>query len=82
MTAPAPQGQVVRKLIVATRSWLASVKPDRKSFGKDAVAGIPGAISSVPDGMASAVLVGVNPVHGRTRASPARLQEGSPPAPS
>lgn len=28
------------------------------------VAGIPGAISSVPDGMASSVLTGVNPVHG------------------
>ena len=28
------------------------------------MAGIPGAVSSVPDGMASAVLVGVNPIHG------------------
>ena len=32
--------------------------------GQDAVAGVPGAIASVPDGMASAVLVGVNPVYG------------------
>ena len=31
---------------------------------RDAVAGVPGAIASVPDGMASAVLVGVNPVYG------------------
>ena len=46
------------------RSWGRSIKPDRKHFGKDMVAGLPGAISSVPDGMASAVLVGVNPVHG------------------
>jgi SulP family sulfate permease len=30
----------------------------------EAVAGVPGAIASVPDGMASAVLVGVNPVYG------------------
>jgi MFS superfamily sulfate permease-like transporter len=30
----------------------------------DLVAGLPGAISSVPDGMAAAVLVGVNPVQG------------------
>jgi SulP family sulfate permease len=45
-------------------SWGRSVRPDRKYFGKDALAGLPGAISSVPDGMASAVLVGVNPVHG------------------
>ena len=28
------------------------------------LAGIPGAVASVPDGMASAVLVGVNPIHG------------------
>jgi SulP family sulfate permease len=31
---------------------------------QDAIAGIPGAIGSVPDGMASAVLAGVNPVFG------------------
>ena len=31
---------------------------------KDAVAGIPGAIGSVPDGMAASVLAGVNPIHG------------------
>jgi sulfate permease, SulP family len=34
------------------------------SLGTDAVAGVPGAVASVPDGMASAVLVGVNPVYG------------------
>ena len=34
------------------------------TLGTDAVAGVPGAIASVPDGMASAVLVGVNPVYG------------------
>lgn len=45
-------------------AWVRSVKPDRRDFGKDVVAGLPGAISSVPDGMASAVLVGVNPVYG------------------
>jgi SulP family sulfate permease len=31
---------------------------------KDLVAGVPGAIGSVPDGMAAAVLIGVNPIHG------------------
>jgi sulfate permease, SulP family len=31
---------------------------------RDAIAGIPGAIGSVPDGMAASVLAGVNPVHG------------------
>jgi SulP family sulfate permease len=37
---------------------------NRRALGTDAVAGVPGAIASVPDGMASAVLVGVNPVYG------------------
>jgi SulP family sulfate permease len=45
-------------------SWLRSLGPDRRTLRQDAVAGIPGAIASVPDGMASAVLVGVNPVYG------------------
>ena len=51
-------------IVAGLRSWGRSVKPDRRHFGRDVVAGLPGAISSVPDGMASAVLVGVNPVHG------------------
>jgi SulP family sulfate permease len=33
-------------------------------LGREALAGVPGAIGSVPDGMASAVLAGVNPIHG------------------
>src|SRR5450432_1816414 len=41
--------------------WL---RPEPGTLGKDAVAGLPSAIGSVPDGMASAVLVGVNPVYG------------------
>jgi sulfate permease, SulP family len=36
----------------------------RRHIRQDAVAGLPGAIASVPDGMASAVLVGVNPIYG------------------
>jgi SulP family sulfate permease len=40
------------------------VAPERKTVGRDAVAGVPGAIGSVPDGMACAVLVGVNPIYG------------------
>ncbi len=44
--------------------WWASVRPKSGTLQKDAVAGLPGAIGSVPDGMASAVLVGVNPVYG------------------
>ena len=51
-------------VVAGLRSWGRSIKPDRRYVGKDALAGLPGAISSVPDGMASAVLVGVNPVYG------------------
>jgi MFS superfamily sulfate permease-like transporter len=36
----------------------------RSDLGSSAVAGLPGAVGSVPDGMAAAVLVGVNPIHG------------------
>ena len=53
-----------RRFVTAMCSWVRSIKPERKYLGKDALAGLPGAISSVPDGMASAVLVGVNPVYG------------------
>jgi SulP family sulfate permease len=44
--------------------WLRAVAPERGTVRKDLVAGLPGAISSVPDGMAASVLAGVNPVHG------------------
>jgi sulfate permease, SulP family len=40
------------------------VLPDRRYLRRDVTAGLPGAIASVPDGMASAVLVGVNPIYG------------------
>ena len=48
----------------AALGWVRSVAPDRRYVKTDLVAGVPGAIGSVPDGMASAVLVGVNPIHG------------------
>jgi SulP family sulfate permease len=44
--------------------WLRAAAPERGTVRKDLVAGLPGAISSVPDGMAASVLAGVNPVHG------------------
>ena len=44
--------------------WLNSVRPEPGTLRSDAIAGVPGAVGSVPDGMASAVLVGVNPVYG------------------
>jgi SulP family sulfate permease len=40
------------------------VRPEPGTLRPDAIAGVPGAVGSVPDGMASAVLVGVNPVYG------------------
>lgn len=45
-------------------TWLRSITPERRFARADIVAGLPGAISSVPDGMASGVLAGVNPVYG------------------
>ena len=47
-----------------TPKWVRELRPDPATLRQDAVAGVPGAIASVPDGMASAVLVGVNPVYG------------------
>ncbi|MDA0166296.1 SulP family inorganic anion transporter [Solirubrobacter ginsenosidimutans] len=40
------------------------MRPEPGTLRQDAIAGVPGAVGSVPDGMASAVLVGVNPVYG------------------
>jgi sulfate permease, SulP family len=54
----------VRSALTATGHWLRSVRPERQHLRADIVAGLPGAIGSVPDGMAAAVLVGVNPVQG------------------
>ncbi|MCU0258752.1 MAG: SulP family inorganic anion transporter, partial [Solirubrobacteraceae bacterium] len=39
-------------------------RPPWRLLRREAVAGVPGAIGSVPDGMASAVLAGVNPAFG------------------
>jgi SulP family sulfate permease len=44
--------------------WLRSVAPERRHLKADATAGLPGAIGSVPDGMAASVLAGVNPIYG------------------
>ncbi len=44
--------------------WWQKFRPGPGELKREAVAGLPGAIGSVPDGMASAVLAGVNPVFG------------------
>src|ERR1700683_1623845 len=63
-----PEGPRMLRLIRAPAGaagrWLRSIKPERRYLRGDLTAGLPGAISSVPDGMAAAVLVGVNPVQG------------------
>ena len=53
-----------RSPVAAVGRWVRSVGPERAHLRADIVAGLPGAISSVPDGMAAAVLAGVNPVQG------------------
>ncbi len=54
----------VSAAVAVAGRWLRSVGPERAHLRADIVAGLPGAISSVPDGMAAAVLAGVNPVQG------------------
>ncbi len=44
--------------------WAASLRPRGRDLRSDAVAGVSNAIASVPDGMAMALLVGVNPAYG------------------
>jgi sulfate permease, SulP family len=56
--------QSIRPAAMAVGRWLRSIQPERAHLRADIVAGLPGAISSVPDGMAAAVLAGVNPVQG------------------
>jgi hypothetical protein len=41
-----------------------AILPERTTIRQDALAGLPGAVASVPGGMAASVLVGVSPVHG------------------
>src|ERR1700753_2040162 len=48
---------------------------------QDLVAGLPGAISSVPDGMASSVLAGVNPAHGLYASFTGPIAGGLTPSP-
>ena len=56
--------RAIRPAVTAAGRWLRSVRPERAHLRADLVAGLPGAISRVPDGMAAAVLAGVNPVQG------------------
>ena len=59
--APAPIPVRLRRSVTG---WLASVRPRPRDLRADAIAGVSNAIASVPDGMAMALLVGVNPAFG------------------
>jgi SulP family sulfate permease len=45
-------------------AWVRARIPPLAVLRGDAITGLPGAIASVPDGMAASVLAGVSPVHG------------------
>jgi SulP family sulfate permease len=48
----------------AVANHLGQRLPSRASLRNDGLAGLNSAVSSVPDGMASGILVGVNPIYG------------------
>jgi len=48
----------------ARKAWARSLAVSRGDLRRDAIAAVPGAVGSVPDGMAASVLIGVNPIHG------------------
>jgi sulfate permease, SulP family len=46
------------------RRWWQTIRPRRRALRADVLAGLPGALTTVPSGMACALLAGVNPVQG------------------
>ncbi|WP_251153200.1 SulP family inorganic anion transporter [Cellulosimicrobium sp. Marseille-Q4280] len=60
----------------AARAWWQGVRPARGTFWSSASAGVPGAVGGVPDGMAAATLVGVNPIHGLYATAVGRIAGG------
>ncbi|WP_395725358.1 SulP family inorganic anion transporter [Nakamurella sp.] len=60
-TATDPAAVRARRSVIR---WASSLRPKRGDLRSDAVAGVSNAIASVPDGMAMALLVGVNPAYG------------------
>jgi SulP family sulfate permease len=54
----------LRELREAVVNHLGRRMPSRASLREDGIAGLNSAVSSVPDGMASGILVGVNPIYG------------------
>ena len=60
----------------AARAWWDRVRPAEGGFWQSAGAGVPGAVGGVPDGMAAATLVGVNPIHGLYATAVGRIAGG------
>jgi SulP family sulfate permease len=61
---PPPTPRAARRPLLAVRTWFSDIRPRKADLKSDVLAGLPGAISSVPDGMATALLAGVNPAYG------------------
>jgi sulfate permease, SulP family len=66
----------IRSAPAAAGRWLRSIRPERAHLRADLVAGLTGAVSGLPDGMASAVLVGVNPAQGLYASFTGRITGG------
>lgn len=69
LVAPEPEAEEVNqpglsRLREAVENHLKQRLPGGRSLREDAVAGLNSAVGSVPDGMASSLLVGVNPIYG------------------
>ncbi|QDW63661.1 SulP family inorganic anion transporter [Oerskovia sp. KBS0722] len=60
----------------AAKAWWAGVRPAPGTFWRSAGTGVPGAVGGVPDGMAAATLVGVNPIHGLYATAVGRIAGG------
>ncbi|MGA7098544.1 MAG: SulP family inorganic anion transporter, partial [Acidimicrobiia bacterium] len=54
----------MRGLISGISKWWRTVRPEPGTVKDTAIVALPRAAASVPDGMAAAALVGVNPIHG------------------
>jgi sulfate permease, SulP family len=66
----------IRSAPAAAGRWLRSIRPERAHLRADLVAGLTGAVSGLPDGMAAAVLAGVNPAQGLYASFTGRIAGG------